>query len=424
MTTLLHRSSPLLTASRRHRLARVTRWRHGLRDVPVAKLLLGGQNGMTATEFAAAMEDPLWPSRRVADGPHAGLIALAAREGGLTDAQLLATPYARMARTCIRRTGRYFGADDAAGVVAQARAFLAAGDAVVDVDAEDDAEVGTPSPGDLHSPPGQPVLVVPIAHSDCYQVLDGHHRVAQAAAVGAVTVPVRVRRGEVTTPLQDLLGRMSWLDGGRQLYQPVGSPELAAHWPTVRCCVDRFEAMDALLRRIVGPTLSGSYLDVASCYGWFVAEMGGLGFEAEGMERDPLGATLGRLVYGLDPARIRTGDAVRLLRGTRETWDVVSCFSLLHHFVLGRGSCDEVELVRLLDRATGRVLFLDTGQEHERWFRSSLRGWDPDHIRAFLREHTTFDQILDLGPDRDAVGPYADNYGRHLFACVRTAPAA
>ncbi|MDQ6527201.1 hypothetical protein RB608_26540 [Nocardioides sp. LHD-245] len=407
-------SRPLLTAAGRHRLARVTRWRPRLREVPVAKLLLGGQNGMSAAAFAAALEDPLWPSRRVADGPHAGLLALATRPGGLSDAQLLATPYARMARTCIRRTGRYFAAEDAGGIVEQAREFLASGD----------AGDGTPPPGDLHSPPGQPVLVVPIAHSDCYQVLDGHHRVARAAAEGAVTLPVRVRRGAVTTPLQDLLGSMSWLEGGHQLYQPVDAPELAAQWPTVRCCVDRFEAMDALLRRVIGPTLSGSYLDVASCYGWFVAQMGGLGFEAEGMERDPLGATLGRLVYGLDPARIRTGDAVRLLRGTRETWDVVSCFSLLHHFVLGRGSCDEVELVRLLDRATGRVLFLDTGQDHERWFRSSLRGWDPDHIRAFLHEHTTFDQILDLGPDRDAVGPYADNYGRHLFACIRTAPVS
>lgn len=411
MTDLLHRprTRHLLTASSRHRIARVTRWHPGLREVPVAKLLLGGQNGMTAAEFATAMGDPLWPSRRVADGPHAGLLALAASNGGLSDAQLLATPYARMARTCIRQTGRYFAAADAAGVVDQARDFLAGGT----------SGDGTPS-GDLHSPPGQPVLVVPVAHSDCFQVLDGHHRVAQAAAAGETTVQVRVRRGEVTTPLQDLLRRMSWLEGGRQLYQPIASPELASQWPTVRCCVDRLEAMDAFLRREIGPTLGGRYLDVASCYGWFVAQMGELGFDAEGMERDPLGATLGRLVYGVDPSQIRIGDAVDLLRSTRETWDVVSCFSLLHHFVLGRGSCDEVELVRLLDRATGRILFLDTGQEHERWFRSSLRGWNPDHIRAFLMEHTTFDQVLDLGPDRDAVGPYADNYGRHLFACVRT----
>ncbi|GAA1510117.1 ParB N-terminal domain-containing protein [Nocardioides humi] len=397
----------LLNAPARHRLARLTRWHPGLREVPVGQLLLGGQNGMTAAQFATALGDPLWPSRRVADGPHAALLALGGTGAEPTDEEILASSYARMGRVCIRHTGRYFGATDDAGILAQARRFL------------DDADHAEAPAEDLHSPPGQPVLAVPVADSHCYQVVDGHHRVAAAAAAGETTVPVRVRRGAVSTPLQDLLRKMSWLHGGRELYQPVDAPELDAHWPTVRCCTDRLEAMDAFLRRVIGPTLSGSYLDVASCYGWFVAQMAERGLDAEGMERDPLGATLGRLVYGLDPERIRIGDAVGLLRGTRETWDVVSCFSLLHHFVLGRGSCDEVELVRLLDRATGRVLFLDTGQEHERWFRSSLRGWNPDHIRRFLLENTTFSQVLDLGPDRDAVGPYADNYGRHLFACVR-----
>lgn len=411
--TDLHLHHPhRLDAPTRHRLARLTRWHPGLRDVPVGHLLLGGQNGMSASRFASALGDPLWPSRAVAAGPHAALLAQA-REAEPTDQQILASAYARMARACIRHTGRYFGAVDDAGIVAQARGFLRS--------ALDGGDAEQPT-GELHSPSGQPILVVPVEDSHCYQVVDGHHRVASAAAAGAATVPVRVRRGAVTTPLQDLLRKMSWLHGGRELYQPVPSAELDGHWPTVRCCTDRLEAMDAFLRRELGGTLSGTYLDVASCYGWFVAQMGTLGFDAEGMERDPLGATIGRLVYGLDPARIRTGDAVGLLRSTRETWDVVSCFSLLHHFVLGRGSCDAVELVRLLDRATGRVLFLDTGQEHERWFRSSLRGWNPSHIREFLLANTTFDRVLDLGPDRDAVGRYADNYGRHLFACVRTAP--
>ncbi|WP_418057704.1 hypothetical protein [Pimelobacter simplex] len=401
----------LLSAPARHRLARITRWHPGLREVPLDRLLLGGQNGMTAAAFASALGDPLWPSRRVVDGPHAALLDLAAAGGpdAVPDAEILASSYGRMARVCVRRTGRFFGATDEAGVVAQARSFLArAAGEPVDL-----------PPGALHSPPGQPVLAVPVADSDCLQVLDGHHRVALAAAAGLSSLPVRVRRGAITTPLQDLLRAMSWLDGGRELYQPVVSPELEARWPTVRCCVDRLEAMESFLRG--RDQLAGSYLDVASCYGWFVRHLGDLGLDAEGIERDPLGATLGRIVYGLDPARIRTGDAVALLRGSHETWDVVSCFSLLHHFVLGRGSCDAVELVRLLDQATGRVLFLDTGQEHERWFRKSLRGWDPTYIREFLLEHTTFDEVLDLGPDRDAVPPYEDNYGRHLFACVRAA---
>lgn len=394
----------VLSAPVRHRLARGTRWHAGTREVRLSHLLLGGQNGMTGHEFARAMVDPLWPSRRVVDGPHAHLLR---RGPDQSDRDILGSSYARMARACIRHTGVYFDATDDAGIVAQARQILARA-------AGRSADVPT---GVMHSPPGQPVLVVPIADSSCFQVIDGHHRIALAAAAGATTVPVRVRRGKVTTPLQDLLQEMSWLEGGRELYQPVDSPELTAMWPIVRCCVDRLEAMEAFLRP--RGLLEGSYLDVASCYGWFVGQMAERGMAAEGIERDPLGATLGRLVYGVDPDRIRIGDVVDALRGTREQWDVVSCFSLLHHFVLGRGACDEVELIRLLDKSTRRVLFLDTGQEHERWFHKSLRGWNPEHIREFLLTNTTFDQVLDLGPDRDAVGPYAENYGRHLFVCTR-----
>lgn len=401
----------VLTAPTRHRLARIARWHRGTVEVPLDKLLLGGQNGMTAAEFAAAYGDPLWPSHRVVEGPHAELIARA-RRGPLTDEEVLTSPYGRMATACIRHTGRYFAAADRDGIVRQARQFLAY--------AGGDLEP-PPATGDQHSVPGVPVLVVPIADSDCFQVLDGHHRIAVRAAAGERSVAVRVRRGSVSTPLQDLLRRMSWLEGGRELYQPVPSAELEAKWPTVRRCTDRLDAMLGLLAaRGIEPAGAG-YLDVASCYGWFVARMRDHGLAAEGIERDPLGATVGRLVYGVDPSVIRLGDAESLLRTSREQWDVVSCFSLLHHFVLGRGGCDEVELVRLLDRATRRVLFLDTGQEHERWFRSSLRGWDAGRVAAFLREHTTFDEVIDLGPDQDAVAPYEDNYGRHLFACVRAA---
>lgn len=400
----------LLSAPARHRLARITRWHPGLREVPVRQLLLGGQNGMSAAQFGTAMSDPLWASRRIEDGPHVALLRLARRRDQVTDEEILGSGYARMARACIRATGRYFDATDDTGILLQARAFLDG----------TGGPVGGRSNGGQHSPVDQPVLVIPIADSACYQIVDGHHRAAAAVVDGRRSVPVRVRRGTTSTPLQELLRRMSWLHGGRELYQPVVSPELESHWPTVRKCTDRMASIDAFLAQRLGPGYTGSYLDVASCYGWFVDQMAERGWDAEGMERDPLGAMLGRLVYGLDPERIRTGDAVSLLGHARERWDVVSCFSLLHHFVLGRGSCDEVELARLLDRVTGRVLFIDTGQEHEKWFRNTLRGWDPAFIQSFLYRHTTFDEIIDLGPDEDAVPPYAENYGRHLFACIRT----
>jgi hypothetical protein len=380
--------------------------------VPVDSLLLGAQVGVPADRVAEILDDPLWPSTRVVDGPHTQLLRLADERGdALADDDIIGSAYGRMALRCIDARGSYFGVTDNNGVIALARDYIGryrgagfAGGAAADYRSRDT----------------DPILVAPIKASECYQVLDGHHRVALAAARGEQYVEVTAKWMWVTTPLQDLLGQMSWLEGSRELYQPVDAPELRKSWPRVRRCTDRRDKMLAFLgeRNLLPPT-SATYLDVASCYGWFVNEMTTAGFDGRGIERDPLGPRLGNIVYGLPERLIRVGNAEELLRDEPRT-DVVSCFSLLHHFVLGRASVDAAELVRLLDRVTARVLFLDTGEGHEAWFRESLAGWDAAKVESFLREHGTFDEIVNLGPDCDAIPPYENNYGRHLFACVRS----
>lgn len=394
----------------RKRLYRVLPWRPWRVRVELDRIQLGVMGPQTAAQFAEATGDLLWPSTRLVDGPHVELLRLvqqADAEGReLTDDEVLASRYGRMALACLEHHGRYFWATDEKGVLEVARDFA-------------DRLRGAPrrAPRAHQSAPGSPILLAPIRWSRQYQVVDGHHRLALAWIRGERTVEAKVKWLPVTTPLQDLLLRMSWIGGERELYQPVDAPELRDGWTTVRRCTDRLEKMLAFLaeRGIEG----GTYLDVACCYGWFPARMAEAGFEVSGIERDPLSRPLARAVYGLDPERIRVGDAEVLLEQVEQPYDVVSCFSLLHHFTLGRASVSDAELVRRLDRATGRVLFLDTGQEDEAWFAESLRGWTPERIAAFLREHTTFDEVVDLGPDADRVPPYQDNYGRHLFACVR-----
>ncbi|GGO70231.1 hypothetical protein [Nonomuraea cavernae] len=375
-------------------------------EVPLDRLLLGAQNGMSGADFSGAVGDLLWCSTPIAEGPHVALLRLAEAAGGdPADEAILDSPYGALARRAIGSGGHYFGARDDAGILETARSYLLrhAGDA-------------TPQPArTFQSRPDDPVLVAPIRWSDHYQILDGHHRLASAVVRGEPTASVVVKKLPVTTPLQDHLRRMSWLDGTRELYQPISAPELAGGWPTVRACTDRLEKM----RAFAGEGRGRGYLDVASCYGWFVSRMGELGFEAHGIERDPLAVPLGKAVYGLPDGAVRTGDAVDVLRDTDRTWDVVSCFSLLHHFILGRASVGPEQLVKLLDKVTGEVLFLDTGQDNEAWFHESLAGWNPATIAEFLRSNTSFTRIVDLGPDVDAVPPYAGNYARHLFACVR-----
>lgn len=407
----LDRRARLLVRSPRAR-AVIKRVRiRGRATVPITQLLLGGQEGWSSARFAEAIGDRLWPSTRLVDGPHVRLLRTWEIDGdALLEAERLAsTEYVAHARRSMAAVGAYFGCTDADDAIVLARE---------QVDRYEGAQPIRERSG--RSRAGERPRVRRIRHSDCYEIVDGHHRLAVAHARGARHAEVDIEWQTADTPLQELLDRMSWLEGRRELYQPVSSPELAKEWVLVRQCTDRLERMTAFLRaRGICPPEAPSYLDVASCYGWFVGQMRSAGFDAEGMERDPMGAELGELVYGLPASRVQTGDAVDLLQQADRRWDVVSCFSLLHHFGLGRASVGPEDLLRLLDRVTGRVLFLDTGQSHERWFRDHLPGWDDDGVEKLVRSATTFDEILPLGRDSDGVGTFAGNYGRMLFACVR-----
>ena len=128
---------------------------------------------------------------------------------------------------------------------------------------------------------------------------------------------------------------------------------------------------------------------------------------------------LAGLAYGLASERLITGDAVGLLASGDVRADVVSCFSMLHHFVLGRTPHTAEELISLLDGATGDVLFLDTGERHESWFKLVLPEWSPEYARQWILSHTSFVNVRILGTDRDDVAPFAGQYGRTLFACTR-----
>lgn len=395
----------------RRPLAQRLLWYRDLIDVPTRRILVGGQSGLSAAEVAERTGMVTFASTRVADGPHADLLRRG-RRGPLSDEEILGSAYGTFARGMVAGCGQYFSATDDAGIVEIAREQLAR----AGVGRPEDQVAAATVRRAHQSPEGQPVLLAPIRGSEFFQVVDGHHRVAAAAVAGARSVPARIRRTTVTTPLQDMLDEMSWIGGRRELYQPVDAPELDG-WSTVRRCTDRLAAMRELLAA-EGVEPPATYLDVASCYGWFVASMADAGYDARGVERDPLGAVLGEAIYGLPASRVHVGDAVEHL-GSAATTDVVSCFSLLHHFALGRASVGPEELVRLLDRVTGRVLFLDTGQAHEEWFRTSLADWDTEYVRDFLTRHGSFDRVVDLGPDQDAEPPFDKNYGRHLFACIK-----
>ena len=370
-------------------------------------LLIGGENAVPGARYAEMTNDPLRTSRPFCEGPHVALL----RDFGSTppkqipDEVLLDSAYGRNAQRCLAATGNYFDANDPSDIPRLVRRVLQSDGAVPSY-----ARVERPISA---SSEALPVLVRRVVSSDLYQVVDGNHRLARAVWCGDTDVEVRVHRRKTRTAAQERLRDMTWLRGSSELYQPVPLPELA-DWPLVRRCEDRFQMMTQFL----GDDTSLTYLDMASFFGWFVARMRERGHPAFGVELDPLAVEFGNLVYSIPGDAVAVADVVEYLRG-QPSFDVISCFSLMHHFALGRGSVPAEELLELIDRACERVLFFDTGQATEKWFADLLPHWTPDYIAKWLLTNSTFKSVHALGTDEDGVGNYVGNYGRTLFACTR-----
>lgn len=379
-----------------------------VRDLPLSKLLMGGEHRRAAANYARLTGDLMRPSTPVERSPHAEFLR-EYREVGeelLRPERFALTRYWRNAQTCIELFGQYFTATTIDGVLERAAAFA---------HALKNGDTAFLSAGGTHA--GVPVRVSRIKYSDCFEVVDGNHRLALATARGAESYPCAILPVDpALTPVQQMVMDSSWTNEQCLLYQPLGLPEVES-WTTVRRCADRMSLIAAYLERH-GPS-AGSYLDIGCSYGWFVKQMAKRGYDAVGIDRDVSAMAVGQLAYGLDPSAFMVDDLANFLQRSNRQYDIVSCFSVLHHYALGKGQMSAEEFIRRLDSLTGSVLFLDTGENHERWFMDSLKEWDADFIARWLRENTTFTSVEMLGADQDGQGRYQGQYGRHLFACRR-----
>lgn len=161
------------------------------RAVPITRLLLGGEHGWSAAEYARMTGDPRRRVTRLVDGPHVALLrAYQDSPGRFDDAWLRSTPYAQNALQCIAITGSYFAGRSDADVLTLARAFASWLD--------DDSALSAPAPG--RTAAGDPILVRAVRRTGWYEVVDGHHRLARAAARGEVTARVAVALRSVAAP--------------------------------------------------------------------------------------------------------------------------------------------------------------------------------------------------------------------------------
>lgn len=381
--------------------------------IKVDACLRGGDNGVTSATFARMIGDIRRASMPIAEWPHVKLLRKYEEVGERVwePGVLEQTDYYKNALLNIDLFGRYFDAFSADQIHWGARRF-------VNAYAGPDASYGSLDIPNYERDPYEYIAVSPIKYSKCFSVVEGHHRLALAHMQGMREVKGLILQPALTTPVQDLLLDVMWLKGRRELYQPIDSPEVTG-WVLVRRCKDRFQKMINLLESEgLMPPVASSYLDIACSYGWFVDAMQKAGFAAHGVERDPIAISVGQIMYGLNKGVVRRSDAVNFLKNLEDKFDVTSCFSLAHHFILNDLNVSAEQLLGLVDAVTKYVMFFDMGQEHE-YPGAKLRGWEPDRIHRWLEQNTTFSRIERLGPDEDSVYPNQRNFGRMLFACIR-----
>ena len=382
-------------------------------NIPINKLLRGGENGIRAYKYAEITNDFLRPSTPVSDGPHIELLKLYENLGNeiFKEEQFLETAYYKNSLKSMSLCGSQFYSDPSY-ILKVAKRF------VRQYNGEDLSKLPR-QPG--QSAPGHPIIVRSIRDSSFYEVIDGNHRIALAYMEGTKHVSVcLIDEEEVYTPLQRLLLDVMWTDKRKWLYQPVESPEIKEQWTLIRKSEDRLDKISSFLKEIkLSPDVTPTYLDIGSSYGWFVSKMEDLGFDSFGLEQDHIAISVGINMYGIKKEKVINSNMVSYLKETTKTYDIVSFLSVLHHFELSNDLTKPEELIRMIDEITNKVLFFETAQSHEEAFGERLSKWTNEFIINWLKENTTFKNIVNLGKDNDNIPPFEQYYGRSFFACTR-----
>lgn len=379
-------------------------------QIPIERLLIGQQAGYPLETWVSISGEQERISVPLGMSPYVQFLQAVKENPDRLhdDAFLMGTSYFRMALKCIEYGGHFMGAVSQEHVLDWMRSFYAR------YEGADEASGRVAFEHKGRSAAQSPVVVTRIRHSDCFEIIDGHHRAAISHVRGEKFIPAVVS-GKKLSVLQRLLLEVNQIND-IELYQPVDRLEVSG-WPAVRKCSDRYQMMQAFLVQL--GIQQGSVIDLACSYGWFLKQFKQHGFEVTGVDRDPEALGVARLIHGLNPDETHCQRVEDFLPKANRQWDVVLFLSILHHYALGLEPGKTAEMLGKLDNITAKVLFLDTGQNHEKWFRKKLASWDDQYIIDLIKQHTTFKQVIALGKDTDNEGKYKDNYRRTLFACVR-----
>ena len=389
-------------------------------EIDLNRALIPGEGGFDAETWAEITGRMERASMLLADSPHVKFL----EQYSIMGAELFKkknfeqTPYFQNAVDCIRYTGGYFQQRTVAGLLTQAKLFTTLFERIRQ---NNSTEVPYPAPH-AHSEAGSLPVVRKTWTPDTVHIDDGLHRLSAAFVLGRPRAKAVVLTPPIPTALQSLVGKVSQTFGKRELYelhQPIDSVEFDSSWPVLRNCRDRMEMMMKFLsdRSLLKPDLSA--VDLACSYGWFVSEFTKRGGQVAGVDSNPAALKIGEIAYGLNADCLRHQELMKFLSHCNQRFDIVLLLSVLQDYLPKSDFDSAEEVLQKVDRITEHVLFFDTGQAHERWFRARLPEWDNDYIVRFIRHHTSFNHVVPLGTDSDNVGGFRGNFGRTLFACFR-----
>lgn len=381
------------------------------RQIRIDKILIGQQSGFPLERWVEISKEYERISIPMTNSPYVLFLKEVEINNKLltSDKYLENTDYFKMAIKCISIVGHFMGAKDNESLKEWMRKYYSM---------FENAKKGINnsiilSTSEGHSKPNSPVLLYKLKHSDCYEIVDGHHRIAIQYALGNEYIEGKIV-GNKYSILQKKLLKINQVHD-IELYQPVERLEVR-NWPKVRNCQDRYNMMINFIKNKIK---KGSVLDLACSYGWFLSKFKEKGFKVLGIDRDEKAIEIARLIYGLNDSELETIKIEDFFKKNTQQFDIVLFLSILHHYAIGKEKGEVIEILKNLDKITGKILFLDTGQNHEQWFKENLKEWDENYIVNLIKQNTSFKEVIPLGKDNDNTGKYKNNYARTLFACVK-----
>lgn len=199
-------------------------------------------------------------------------------------------------------------------------------------------------------------------------------------------------------------------------YQPISVGKTRSK-QTTRECEDRW----AMVAQAIKNVQARSLLDLGCAEGYFVRKAGEMGLFAIGVDRDYNRLGLiesARMIDKSEHSGFVLSSIDPDLLKTVPQFDVVLCFSVMHHIIRQNSYEHGLEMLRLMRRVTKKVFLFDMGQTNEisTTWASKLpnMGDDPAQwIAAFLRDGGFTD--CELVGETDA---YRDAIKRYVFRCT------